>query len=112
LTKGPEDGYDPYENNLITTNLNPHTIKAYVREVRDQQLIYKHYGLTNIGAVEVICTQKYLSWFKMANKIVISDIDYRILSVGNAQGSTYSPKAGFFSTRPFNMAKIVLTRAD
>ena len=111
-TKVAEDGYDPYENNLTTSNLNPKTIRAYVHDVTPQQLIYKQYGLSNIGAKELICDEKYLDWFKIANKIVISDIDYKVLSVGNAAGTASNPKGSLFTKRAFKMAKIVLVRND
>lgn len=110
--KTAEDGYDPYEQNLTTTNLNPKTIKAYIHEVTPQQLIYKQYGLSNIGAQEIICDEKYLTWFAIANKIVIDDIDYRIIVLGNAAGSTSNPKGSIFTKRAFKMGKVVLVRND
>jgi hypothetical protein len=110
--KTAEDGYDPYENNLITKNLNPKTIRGYIHAVTPQQLIYKQYGLSNIGAVEIICDEKYLSWFKKASRIVIENIDYKCLVVGNAAGSDSNPKGAFVSKRAFKMCKVVLVRND
>ena len=107
-TKSADNGWDEFEQNLTTTNLNPKTIRGYIHEVTPQQLTYKMYGLSNIGAQEIICDEKYLPWFKSANKIEINSIEYRILSVGNAEGS----KAGFFTKRAFKMAKIVVVRND
>ena len=107
-----EDGYDPYESNLTSVNLNPKTIRGYIHAVTPQQLIYKQYGLANIGAVEIICDAKYISWFKTANKIAINDISYKCLAVGNAAGSDSNPKGALVSERAFKMAKIVLVRND
>jgi len=107
-TKTAGEGWDEFEQNLTTTNLNPKTIRGYIHEVTPQQLIYKQYGLSNIGAQEIICDDKYLDWFKTANKIEIEDVEYRVLSVGNAE----SNKGGLVTKRAFKMAKIVLVRND
>jgi hypothetical protein len=106
-TKVAEEGYDPYEDNLSTSNLNPKTIRGYIHPVTPQQLIYKQYGLSNIGAVEIICDEKFLDWFKTANKIVIDSIDYKTLAVGNAE-----TKGSLVTKRAFKMGKIVLIRND
>ena len=106
--KSADDGWDDFEQNLTTTNLNPKTIRGYIHEVTPQQRIYKQYGLSNIGAQEIICDDKYLDWFKTANKIEIEDVEYRVLSVGNAE----SNKGGLVTKRAFKMAKIVLVRND
>jgi len=111
-TKTDEDGYDPYEGNLTSTKLNPKTIRGYIHAVTPQQLIYKQYGLSNIGAVEIICDEKYMNWFKKAHKIVINNIDYKTLVVGNAAGSDSNPKGSLVTKRAFKMAKIVLVRND
>ncbi len=110
--KTAENGYDPYEDNLTTSNLNPKTIRGYIHFVTPQQLIYKQYGLSNIGAVEIICDDKYLNWFKTASKIVIDNIDYKTLAVGNAAGSSSNPKGSLVTKRAFKMGKIVLVRND
>ena len=110
--KTDEEGYDPYENNLTRINLNPKTIRGYIHAVTPQQLIYKQYGLSNIGAVEIISDDKYMNWFKTANRIVINDIDYKCLVVGNAAGSDSNPKGSLVTQRAFKMAKIVLVRKD
>lgn len=104
-TKVASDGYDPFENNLTETNLNPKTIRAYIHDVTPQQLIYKKYGLSNMGAKEIICDEKYLDWFKNANKIEIDNVEYRTLPAGNSNDN-YAIK------RAFKMAKIVLVRND
>jgi len=109
--KTASEGYDPYENNLTTTNLNPKTIKAYVRHLTAEQVLYKGYGTEHTGAVEIICEEKYLDWFETVSKIVINDNEYKVLSTGNAEGSSTTPKTGLTLIRPFNMGKVVLARA-
>jgi len=110
--KTADEGYDSYESNKTTTNLNPKTIRGYIHPVSREQLVYKQYGLSNIGAVEVICDEKYISWFKTANKITINSANYSVLSVSNDAGSNNSPKNNVFMKRAFKMAKIVLTQED
>jgi len=68
----PED-YDKYEKNLTYTNLNPLSIKGYVREISPESLVWRQMGLQEMGAKEIICKEKYKDWFKKANKIVIDD---------------------------------------
>ena len=105
--KVAEEGYDPYEGNLTSSNLNPKTIRGYIHPVTPQQLIYKMYGLSNIGAVEIICDQKYIPWFKTANKIEIENVEYKTLALGNAE-----TKGSLVTKRAFKMAKVVLVRRD
>jgi len=101
----PEDGFDEYEDNTTPTNLNPKTIRGYVHSVSPEQLIYKQYGLSNIGALEIIVDEKYYNWFKIANKIEIADVDYRVMREGNA-------KSNVIAKRVFKMVRIVLVRND
>ena len=103
-----EDGYDPFETNLTPSNLNPKTIRGYLHNVTPEQLVYKQYGLSNIGAMEIVVDEKYYNWFKIANKIKIEDIDYRVLRKGNADGS----KGDVIAKRVFKMVRIVLVRND
>jgi len=72
------DAYDPYENNKASTNLNPVTIKGYVHEVSPESLVYKQYGLHNMGAVEIVCEKRYKKYFQLANKIVIGDNEFQV----------------------------------
>jgi hypothetical protein len=107
-----EEGYDPYEDNATLVNLNPKTIKGYIHNLTPEQLIYKQYGLSNTGAVEIVVEDKYYNWFKIANKIEIDDVEYRTMRVGNAEGTSSNPKGTIVAKRAFKMVRLVLMRAD
>jgi len=100
-----ENGFDSYEENTTPSNLNPKTIRGYIHAVTPEQLVYKTYGLSNIGALEIIVDEKYYNWFKIANKIEVNDIDYRVMREGNAKGNIIAKRA-------FKMVKVVLVRND
>ena len=59
------DDADPYENNTTDAKLNPKTIKAYVRDVSPEALVYKQYGLHEVGAKEILCDARYKEWFEI-----------------------------------------------
>ena len=102
-TKAGGDDYDPYEAKFTFTNLNPITIKGYVRQISIESLIYKEYGLHQVGAVEVICEAKYKNYFLNSNKIVINDVTYQVFKegVGNRV---------LIQERPYNLLRVILNR--
>ena len=106
------EGYDPYEGNTIPTNLNAHTIKGYIHHITPEQLIYKQYGLSNMGALEIIVDDKYYNWFKIANKITVDGVDYRVMREGNADGTPSNPRGTVVAKRAFKMVRLVLVRND
>lgn len=79
------EDFDPYEKNYTYTNQNPLTIKAYISDVSPEALVWKQYGLTEIGMKEIICNKKYAQWFRLCNKIKIDGDSYQVYkeSVGN-----------------------------
>jgi len=75
-TAGPD--FDPETNNYTLTNLNPITIRAIIRQISPSSLVWKQYGLNQIGAVEIITDSKYKDWFEKANRIAIHNQDYTL----------------------------------
>ena len=104
------EGYDPYEHNTTPSNLNPKTIRGYIHHITPEQLIYKQYGLSNMGALEIVVDSKYYDWFKIANKITIDSIDYRVMREGNADGTPSNPRGTVVAKRAFKMVRLVLVR--
>ena len=102
-SKSAGDDYDPYEANLVDTNLNPKTIKGYVREISAESLVWRPYGLKEFGAKELICEAKYENWFKIANKIEIDEEEYEVFKEG-VGGRAIIQK------RPFSLIKITLQK--
>lgn len=84
-TKAVGDYYDSYEKNYTYTNLNPITIKGYVKELKPEALVWKQYGLSEVGAKEILCEDKYEEYFRLANKIKIDTDTYQTYreNVGN-----------------------------
>ena len=104
-TKVAGDDFDPYEANYVTTNLNPVTIKAYVRDISPEALVWKQYGLHNTGAKEILCDDKYKNWFEKANKIVIDGETYQVFKEGTGNRT-------IITKRPYNLIRVVLSRLD
>lgn len=99
------DDYDPYEKNKITLNLNPIVIKGYVREINPEALVWKQYGLANIGAKEVLCDAKYDSYFRNCRKIVIDNIEYQVFREG-------AGNKAIIQARPFQTMRVVISRMN
>jgi len=105
-----EDGYDPFEDNTTPSNLNPKTIRGYIHQSSPSQNIYKGYGLADTGIMEIIVDEKYYNWFKIANKIEIKGVPYRVFREGNAEGTPSNPKGTAITYRSFKMIKVVLVQ--
>lgn len=95
--------YDPEYKNFTVTNLNPHTIKGYVRDIRAEALVWKQYGLAEIGAKEILCREKYGDWFRNCNKVKIDGDTYQTYK--EAQGNRV-----LIESRPFNMIKVIVRK--
>jgi len=97
------DDYDNYENNYTDAKLNPKTLKAYVTDISPQALVYKQYGLHEIGAKEILCKDRYKSWFKKCSKITIDGDEYQVFK--EAAGSRM-----IITDRPFKLIRVVVSR--
>jgi len=102
-SKIASDDYDSYSQNYTFTNLNPITIKGYVRDISPEALVWKQYGLAEVGAKEVICDRKYRKWFEKCNKITIGGDEYTVFQ--NQSGGR-----AIINDRPMKIIKIVLSR--
>lgn len=97
------DDYDPEEGNYTKTELNPLTVKAIVRTVSPEALVWKQYGLSETGSVEILTDKKYKSWFENAYKI---EIDNDIFTV-------FKDKTGsraIIQERPNDILRVVLQK--
>ena len=63
-TKTAGDDFDPFEKNYTYSTLNPKVITGYVRDIQPEALVWKEYGLSQVGAKEVLCDKKYRNWFE------------------------------------------------
>ncbi len=102
-TKTAGEDFDTYENNYTYTNLNPLTIKGIVTDISPEALVWKSYGLKEIGAKEVVCKSKYAEWFRIANKIVIDGDEFEVYKegVGNRV---------IIQKRLYNLIRVVLQK--
>lgn len=101
-TQAYGDDYDKYENNTTDVLLSPIAIKMYVREVTPEALVWKQYGLANIGTKEIICDKKYKSYFEKAARIKIDDVSYQVFKEGTGSKT-------LISTRPMDQIRVILT---
>lgn len=78
-TKSIGSDYDSYEKNYTYTELNPKTIRGVVSELSPEALVWKEYGLSEIGAVELICLGKHRSLFENCTRVEIDSNSYAVL---------------------------------
>lgn len=104
-TKSVGEDFDPREKNYEYSNLNPQTIKGYVRDIKPESLFWRQIGISEIGAKEVICEEKYGEWLKMANKVEIDGDEYHVYkeNVG---------KRVLITKLPFKLIKAILTKVS
>ena len=102
-TQSYSEEYDKWESNKTLTNLNPISIKGYVRDISSEKLHWKQYGKVEGGGKEVICKAKYADLFRNANKIVIDGDEYSCYKDG--VGSNAS-----IVKRPFQLIRVILTK--
>lgn len=98
------EDYDPYEKNITYSNLNPLSLKAYVREISPESLVWRQMGLQEMGAKEILCDEKYKEWFLKSNKIVIDGDNYSVMKEGTGGNA-------LIQKRPYNIIRIVLSKA-
>jgi len=97
------DDYDEYENNYEDAELNPKTIKAYVTDINPNALVYKQYGLHEIGAKEIVCKDTYKNWFEKCAKITINGDEYQVFKEASGQRM-------IITSRPFKLIRVVVAR--
>jgi len=97
--------YDPYEKTYTYTNLNPITIRGYVRDIKPESLVWKQYGLAEVGAKEIICDETYAESFRLCNKIEIDGDVFQVYkeNVGNRH---------LITKRPLKLIKVVVKKAE
>lgn len=102
-TKSVGEDFDSREKNYEYSNLNPQTIKGYVRDIKPESLFWRQIGVSEVGAKEIICEEKYGDWLKIANKIEIDGNEYHVYreNVGNRF---------LISQMPFKLIKVILQK--
>jgi len=97
--------FDPYEKTYTFTDLNPKTIRGYVRDIKPEALVWKQYGLAEMGAKEVLCDDKYAQWFRICNKVEIGGDDYQVYkeNVGNRL---------LIEARPMKLVRIIIRKVQ
>ena len=101
--KSAGSDFDPAEKNYEYTDLNAHVIKGYVQMISPEKLVWKQYGLQEIGAIEVLCEAKYKDWFKKCSKIEVDGNEYAVFKIG-------SGNRVLIQDRPGNIIRVVLER--
>jgi hypothetical protein len=97
--------FDQYEQNWTYTNLNPITIKGYVSEISPEALVYKTYGLQNMGAKEILCDARYKNYFQYCNKLEIDGDNYMVFREATGNKT-------LISNRTKKLIRVVITRHD
>ena len=97
------DDFDPYEKNYEYVDMNPYTLKGYVSMISPEALVWKQYGLQEMGAIEILCEAKYKNWFKVANKVVVNGEEYSVFKTG-------TNNRVLIQDRPYNNIRVILQR--
>jgi hypothetical protein len=92
-TKSAGDDYDPYEQNYTLTNLNPKVIRGLVRFISPEALVWKQYGLQEMGAIEIITEKRYKSWFENCAKVEYADDTYTVMKENTGNRVLIQPRA-------------------
>ena len=100
-----DEDFDSFGANYTPTNLNPITVYGYVRELSPESAFWKQYGVYQTGMVEIICQKTCEQYFALANRIVISGVDYQIYKAGTGNKT-------MITERPGQLLRVVLTRAS
>jgi hypothetical protein len=64
---------DPYEHTHSTSLLNPIPIDALVRQISQEALTWKYYGLIPSESKEICCEKKWENTIKLASQIKIGN---------------------------------------
>jgi hypothetical protein len=100
-SKTAGEDFDPKEKNYLYSNLNPATVKGYVRDIKPEKQYWRQYGISEGGAKEIYCDAKYAPWFRKANKIKIEGDEYSVYS--KAQGNRV-----LITEFPFKLVRIIV----
>lgn len=97
--------YDNFEKNYTESNLNPITIRGYVRDIKAESLVWSQYGLSEIGAKEILVDARYAQWFRDASDIEIDGDSFQVYKegVGNRV---------LIEIRPCQIARIILKKVS
>jgi hypothetical protein len=102
-TKYADESFDSFEQNYTLTHLNPIVIRGLLRTVSPEALIWKEYGLSEIGSVEIIAHAKYKEWFKKAMKVEINGDFYTVWKDGTGGRS-------IIQDRPNRIIRVILKK--
>jgi len=97
------DDFDPFERNYEYVDMNPYTLKGYVSMISPEALVWKQYGLQEMGAIEILCEAKYKNWFKVANKVIVNGEEYSVFKTG-------TNNRVLIQDRPYNNIRVILQR--
>lgn len=101
--KSVGDDYDAEEKNYTWTDLPPYTLRGYVQQISPEALVWKAYGLQEMGAIEILCEAKYKNWFKVANRVVVNGDEYSVFKTG-------TNNRVLIQDRPYNNIRVILQR--
>ena len=102
-TKSAGEDFDEYEKTYDYTELNPVTIRAIVRMVTPEALVWKQYGLKEMGAIEILTEEKYKKWFENCIKIEYKNDVYTVFK--DSAGSR-----AIIQSRPNDIIRVVLMK--
>lgn len=71
--------YDKFRDTGYTKAVQNYlTVKAWVREVSPNELIFRQIGLVAVGAKKLVVKNNDVALFRLANRVVINNVDYYV----------------------------------
>ena len=96
--------FNSSENNYRYELLNPITIKGvYVRTISLESLVWKEYGLKEVGSKEILCDKRHKNLLETCSKITIDGDEYEVFKEGLGNRV-------LIQDRPFGMIRAILMR--
>jgi hypothetical protein len=98
-TKTKDSSYDEIEYNYTKELKNPNIAKALVRPLDVESLVFRKYGLSMLGSVEIILDKRYLEWVKTCSKVEINGNEYEVYADTVGQYASFHESSyGYITT--------------
>lgn len=102
-TKTTDASFDPYSKNYTYTNLSPIVIRGLIRYISPEALVWKQYGIEEMGAIEIITKKRYKTWFENCREVIYESDKYQVLKDATGDKS-------IIQVRPNSMIRVVLSK--
>ena len=93
---------EAHPGDIVLSDLVISPMEAYVSEPVEISVIATNLG-EETATKEIVCEDKYATWFEKCNKILIDSDEYQVFKEGTGSRSIIQKRAG-------NLIRVVITR--